>query len=260
MRSCCVAAVARHCVSAVPYPRLEPIFGPAAVAQPSHPRAAGAVGLLERSAGCVVVPLSVPPRRRPQMDEFKAQHWRLYMIGVQLRTRDGHATSGDITSLCFRCALLLTDALPRAWKQNSEVGWFLATDDPGQSAVGQRMLEDFAAAASVPVPQLVYAECPKAAVNVSEAVASMRCAVMHMALLGEVDDVLGSKASTFGDIGHVLSGLVPMPLTEHLTCTRQPVADPCFHHWHYVRTEVLRAEQDTRRVRGGHQRQVCRRR
>ena len=64
---------------------------------------------------------------------------------------------------------------------------------------------------------------------------TVRCALAHMALLGEVDDVVTSAASTFGDIGHVLSGLAPMVLTRHMTCARQPVADPCFHHWHYVR-------------------------
>ena len=172
---------------------------------------------------------------RQRMNDFKAQHWRPYMVGVQLRTRDGHATSTAITSLCYRCALLLTDALPRAWKENDEVGWFLATDDDNKLLVGQQILRSYAAAANVPAPQLVYAACPAAVQNETAAVAKMRCAAMHMALLGEVDDLVASKASSFGDVGHALSALAPMTLTEHLTCTRQPLTDACFHHWHYVR-------------------------
>ena len=39
---------------------------------------------------------------RQYMDEIKAQHWRPYMIGVQLRTKDGHETNDDITKLNYR--------------------------------------------------------------------------------------------------------------------------------------------------------------
>ena len=156
-------------------------------------------------------------------------------IRVQLRTRDGRATSAEITSQCYRCVLLLTDALPSAWKHNAEIGWFVATDDESTPSVGQRMLDDFAAAANVSSPRSAYAACPTSAQNETEAVARMRCAVIHMALLGEVDDVVASKASTSGDIGQTLSALAPRTLTAHLTCTRQPMADSCIHHWHYVR-------------------------
>ena len=171
---------------------------------------------------------------RQQMDEFKAQHWRPYMIGVQLRTRDGHATSEEITSLAYRCALFLTDALPLAWKQSGHIGWFLATDDEKTREIGSTILSNFHRSTGLPAPDIVYAPC-SSAVGVSEKVAQFRCAVMHMALLGEVDDLVASKASTFGDLGHVMSGLAPMVLTQQLTCLRQPAADPCFHHWHYVR-------------------------
>ena len=171
---------------------------------------------------------------REQMNEMKAQHWRPYMIGVQLRTRDGHATSESITALAYRCALLLTDALPLSWKLNGEVGWFLATDNEDTRAVGTAILANYSQSTGLPAPDLVYASCTDA-LGGSQAVSRMRCALLHMALLGEVDDVVLSKKSTFGDIGHVTSGLAPMVLTSQQTCVRQPVADPCFHHWHHVR-------------------------
>ena len=171
---------------------------------------------------------------RQEMDEIKAKHWRPYMIGVQLRTQDGHASSNDITSLAYRCALLLTDALPLPLKQNGHIGWFLATDNEKTLELGQRLLANFSHATGLPAPDIVYAPC-YSAFGVSTAVSKIRCALVHMALLGEVDDIVISKASTFGEIGHVISGLAPMALTNQLTCLRQPVADPCFHHWHYVR-------------------------
>ena len=171
---------------------------------------------------------------REQMDQFKAQHWRPYMIGVQLRTRDGHATSEEITSLAYRCALLLTDALPLSWKQTGHIGWYLATDDERSHVIGQALLSNFSYHTGLPAPVLVYAPC-SSPLGVSAAVSKYRCALMHMALLAEVDDLVASKKSTFGEVGHVLSGLAPMVLTSQLTCVRQPVADPCFHHWHHVK-------------------------
>ena len=143
------------------------------------------------------------------------------MIGVQLRTRDGHATSDSITALAYRCALLLTDSLPLSWRKSGDIGWFLATDDESTRQLGSALLRNYSQSTGLPGPELVYAPCEHSSPGVARTVSGRRCALLHMALLAAVDDVVVSKKSTFGDIGHAVSGLASMTLSSQLTCMRQ---------------------------------------
>ena len=168
--------------------------------------------------------LQPSPAIQRRVDDFRAENFRHYTIGIQIRTGDGHGSSDAITKLGFRCASVLTETLPHELLQRGEVAWYVASDNPQVLELGRAVLRNRSERVS-----MSYAACP-----INYDLDGIQCSLLHMFLLAETDDLVMTKASTFGDFGHARSMLQPMVTTEQLTCFRQPVVDPCFHHWHYA--------------------------
>ena len=173
--------------------------------------------------------LTLVPGLRKKIEDYKAEYWRPYMIGIQVRTKEGHVSGDAMSLLAFKCAKTLTEALPLSWRQRGDVGWYVATDNASMAIMGKALHPQCTQHTPYPLP-VSYLDCPQ---DFSKE--GIECAIQHMFLLAEADDLVMTKASTFGDISHAVSMLAPMVTTDQVTCFRQPWVDPCFHHWQQAR-------------------------
>ena len=167
---------------------------------------------------------------RERVVNFTTSYFAPYTIGIQLRSRDGHTTSDEITRLMYRCAHVLTQHIPPSWHSSHQVAWFIAADQSSLVDFGRSLYQNATQRWPYP-PRLLHLPCPMD----FESREAIECSMVTMFLLAEVDDLVMSKMSTFGDIAHSLSLLEPMSATQELTCVRQPSVDPCHHRWHDVR-------------------------
>ena len=150
---------------------------------------------------------------RARMDAFKHEaRWtpETEVISLQIRRLEGFGISEDIADAFLRCASAIT-------KDSDKAKYFLATDHIPTREAFKAYLGD----------RLIHMD----SIFDRESRRGIQDAVLEMYLLGEASNMIMSPYSTFGDISHARTGLVPYKVGRNGQCTKQLTSHPCFFYY-----------------------------
>lgn len=152
-----------------------------------------------------------------RMDAFKKVHqWKVpnspaeEVVSIQLRQLEGNAVSGDFTDIFLRCATAIGDG-------NKQRSFFLATDHIPSRIKLKELLGD----------RLLHVD---SAFDRSSVI-GIQDAVLEMFLLGEANEMIMSPYSTFGDVAHARTKIIPYKVSRNGQCTRAINSHPCFFYY-----------------------------
>jgi hypothetical protein len=131
------------------------------------------------------------------------------VVSLQIRRLEGFGVSGGIADNFLKCGAAVS--------QTSNTKYFLATDHiPTRHQFKEALMD-----------RLIHLDSTFDRASVR----GIQDAVLEMWLLGEANNMVMSPYSTFGDIAHARTGLIPHKVARNGVCTRQLTSHPCFFYY-----------------------------
>jgi len=148
-----------------------------------------------------------------RMNSFKINHgWTkdAEVISLQIRRLEGFGISVNVADAFLRCASAITTHTDTA-------KYFIATDhiptrERFKEIIGDRLIH-------------IDSKFDR------ESKRGIQDAVLEMYLLGEATNMIMSPYSTFGDISHARTSLIPYKVSRNGQCTKQLTSHPCFFYY-----------------------------
>jgi len=157
------------------------------------------------------------PQVQKMVDDIKLKFKAVpSVVSLQIRRYEGAGVTNAQEEVFFRCAELLS---------NQHTKWFLATDRPRTREFLEEQLGD----------KLIVTQSNDSSTFFNKVtVSGVQTAVAEIWLLGEANEIIYSAHSTFGDVAHARTGLVPHIVTKDKECVKLLTSEPCFHEWKSV--------------------------
>lgn len=152
-----------------------------------------------------------------RMDNFKNhQQWRIpggpaeEVVSLQIRRLEGNGVDENFPDIFLRCASAIGEG-------GSTRKFFLATDHiptrhKFKQLLGERLLN-------------IDSDFDRSSVM------GIQDAVLEMFLLGEANEMVMSPYSTYGDVGHARTKLVPHKVSRTGQCMKSLNSHPCFFYY-----------------------------
>lgn len=156
--------------------------------------------------------LKLKPELEKRKNDWKAAkgwHNSSEVVSIHIRRLEGFGVPDTTCDSYLRCA--------NAVSKTDNVKYFVATDhietrERFQSILGDKMLH-------------------WESVFDRSSTAGIQDAIIEMFLLGEANNMIMTPYSTFSDVAHARTGLVPYKVNRGGQCTRLLTAQPCFFYY-----------------------------
>lgn len=156
--------------------------------------------------------LKLNPALSARKEQFKKEvgwHKDQEVVSLQIRRLEGFGISDEVANSFLRCGA--------AVGSGSETKYFLATDHIPTRELFKKQLAD----------RLIHLN----SVFDRNSKRGIQDALLEIWLLGEANNMIMSPYSTFGDIAHARTGLVPYKVNRNGVCTKQLTSHPCFFYY-----------------------------
>jgi hypothetical protein len=157
--------------------------------------------------------LRLTPHMKQRVDDFKeSSGWTTAgqeIIALQIRRLEGNGVDESTSDTFLRCAGAISQ------KENTK--YFLATDHIPTRTRFKKLLGD----------RLIHVDSEFD----RNSRQGIQDALLEMWLLGEANNMIMSPYSTYGDVAHARTSMIPHKVGRNGQCTKQITSQPCFFYY-----------------------------